>query len=128
MHAKSGLRVVLKWKIYRPDSVIAAVIPLECPTAGKGKMANPTEFDLLISVVGYGESWQGAASETPWSVFVTRSGTPVLNGGLYPDGNSDARLVIGNLTMDAALLVAKRLSEIFAEMGVSCIIEELADL
>ena len=28
MHAKSGLRVVLKWKIFRPDSVIAAVIPL----------------------------------------------------------------------------------------------------
>ncbi len=27
MHAKSGLRVVLKWKIYRPDSVIAGVIP-----------------------------------------------------------------------------------------------------
>ena len=26
MHAKSGLRVVLKWKIYRPDSVITAVI------------------------------------------------------------------------------------------------------
>ena len=25
MHAKSGLRVVLKWKIYRPDSVITAV-------------------------------------------------------------------------------------------------------
>ena len=28
MHAKPGLRVVLEWKIYRPDSVIAAVIPL----------------------------------------------------------------------------------------------------
>ena len=28
MHAKSGLRVVLKWEIFRPDSVIAAVIPL----------------------------------------------------------------------------------------------------
>ena len=28
MHAKSGLRVVLKWKIYRPDSVNAAVIRL----------------------------------------------------------------------------------------------------
>ena len=28
MHAKSGLRVVLKWKIYRPDSVIAVVITL----------------------------------------------------------------------------------------------------
>ena len=26
MHAKSGLRVVLEWKIYRPDSVIAVVI------------------------------------------------------------------------------------------------------
>ena len=33
MHAKSGLRVVLKWKIFRPDSVIAAVIQtkeIEC--------------------------------------------------------------------------------------------------
>ena len=29
MHAKSGLRVVLKCKIYRPDSVIADVIPLD---------------------------------------------------------------------------------------------------
>ena len=28
MHAKSGLRVFLEWKIYRPDSVIAAVISL----------------------------------------------------------------------------------------------------
>ena len=28
MHAKSGLRVVLEWKIYRPDSVIADVITL----------------------------------------------------------------------------------------------------
>ena len=28
MHAKSGLRVVLEWKIYRPDSVIADVIRL----------------------------------------------------------------------------------------------------
>ena len=28
MHAKSGLRVVLEWKIYRPDSVIAVVIQL----------------------------------------------------------------------------------------------------
>ena len=26
MHAKSGLRVVLKWKINRPDSVITDVI------------------------------------------------------------------------------------------------------
>ena len=28
MHAKSGLRVVLKWIDFRPDSVIADVIPL----------------------------------------------------------------------------------------------------
>ena len=31
MHAKSGLRVVLEWKIYRPDSVIAAVMLLKQP-------------------------------------------------------------------------------------------------
>ena len=29
MHAQSGLRVLLEWKIYRPDSVIAAVIWLK---------------------------------------------------------------------------------------------------
>ena len=29
MNTKSGLRVVLKWKIFRPDSVIAAVIRLD---------------------------------------------------------------------------------------------------
>ena len=29
MHAKSGLRVLLQWKIYRPDSVITAVITLK---------------------------------------------------------------------------------------------------
>ena len=29
MHAKSGLRVILEWKIYRPDSVIADVIQLD---------------------------------------------------------------------------------------------------
>ena len=28
MHAKSGLRVLLEWKINRPDSVITDVIPL----------------------------------------------------------------------------------------------------
>lgn len=28
MHAKAGLRVVLKWKIFRPDSVIFNVIGL----------------------------------------------------------------------------------------------------
>ena len=29
LHRKSGLRVLLEWEINRPDSVIAAVIPLE---------------------------------------------------------------------------------------------------
>ena len=42
MHAKSGLRVVLKWKIYRPDSVIAAVIPL--------KRTDMKNFALLAAV------------------------------------------------------------------------------
>ena len=28
MHAKSGLRVLLEWKVYRPDSVITDVITL----------------------------------------------------------------------------------------------------
>ena len=35
MHAKSGLRVVLEWEIYRPDSVIADVIRLNREFSGK---------------------------------------------------------------------------------------------
>ena len=38
MHAKSGLRVVLEWKIYRPDSVIADVIPFESVLVGRVTM------------------------------------------------------------------------------------------
>ena len=34
MHAKPGLRVVLKWKIFRPDSVIATVIQFRVMLAG----------------------------------------------------------------------------------------------
>ena len=40
MHAKSGLRVFLEWKIDRPDSVITAVIPL-------GSIMK-THFSLLV--------------------------------------------------------------------------------
>ena len=35
MHAMSGLRVVLKWKVYRPDSVIVDVITLRSPVDNK---------------------------------------------------------------------------------------------
>ena len=58
MHAKSGLRVLLEWKINRPDSVIAAVIRLklnmrlatrktdfwELRSAEAGHAANPDSF------------------------------------------------------------------------------------
>ena len=47
MHAKSGLRVLLEWKINRPDSVITAIIPLKfskVPAIETG-YAN-TDFDL----------------------------------------------------------------------------------
>jgi len=44
MHAKSGLRVLFEWKIYRPDSVITAVIPL------KHEMKTP-ELRLIRSQV-----------------------------------------------------------------------------
>ena len=42
MHAKSGLRVVLEWKIYRPDSVIAA--DYEVPGLGS------VVFDFFASI------------------------------------------------------------------------------
>ena len=43
MHAKSGLRVVLKWKIFRPDSVIAAVLAIGAFTRLMVDPPNPYE-------------------------------------------------------------------------------------
>ena len=44
MHAKSGLRVVLNWKIYRPDSVIVAVITLHVLLNLDGASQDPHEL------------------------------------------------------------------------------------
>ena len=47
MHAKSGLRVFLKWKVYRPDSVIAAVMRLRWFTyCVRGRSAMLEQLDL----------------------------------------------------------------------------------
>ena len=59
MHAKSGLRVVLKWKIFRPDSVIAAVLAFwrlmqkqirkRIEQLG-GSVSDPTDDSLLAMI------------------------------------------------------------------------------
>ena len=49
MHAKSGLRVVLKWKIYRPDSVIADVITLSLPNG----MLNANYHNAFLAWGGF---------------------------------------------------------------------------
>ena len=55
MHAKSGLRVFLKWKVYRPDSVIAAVIPLTFPNRSALKMtsSNPSTLTSRVAAVQF---------------------------------------------------------------------------
>ena len=55
MHAKSGLRVFLEWKIFRPDSVIAAVIHLNEPET---KIHDPIPFgcDHAVGNLGGGVS------------------------------------------------------------------------
>ena len=50
MHAKSGLRVVLEWKIYRPDSVIAAVIRLESGSNLKRKFSIIDLFHVFFLI------------------------------------------------------------------------------
>ena len=65
MHAKSGLRVLLKWKINRPDSVITAVIQTEPMThiasenpysaskvnALSDELRNPSRFKRVCAVL-----------------------------------------------------------------------------
>ena len=49
MHAKSGLRVVLKWKIYRPDWVVATVITFDARSGWRD--ARPVQCqnrDMLV--------------------------------------------------------------------------------
>ena len=68
MHAKSGLRVVLKWKICRPDSVIAAVIRLRL---------SPMQFSiksllLLITIAaGIAASFAAFGPNAIWIVAIS---------------------------------------------------------
>ena len=69
MHAKSGLRVFLKWKIYRPDSVIAAVIPLN-----QMKYRIQTLFLLLLAVAICVTVWQRYdAHAKRWAGYTAKS-------------------------------------------------------
>ena len=51
MHAKSGLRVLLQWKIYRPDSVITAVIQLNHLQLNDSNKQNPYQSPAAIGNV-----------------------------------------------------------------------------
>ena len=57
MHAKSGLRVFSEWKIYRPDSVITAVMRLK-------KMKHSTFLIFAFSIVMLGCGQSRLASES----------------------------------------------------------------
>ena len=80
---------------------------------------------LLVTAIGFGES--SDSEITPWSIYLTRNGKTVMNGGSYPDENPDAKLLIDNLDMVNAIAIAKRLQSLMLELGVPCEIEELGD-
>ena len=86
------------------------------------------DHDVLITIAGFGATWDGASNEMPWNVYVTKNGHPVLQGGPYPDGNKVSRLIAEKLGGDIAFSIAKRLENVFTEFGMKCKIEELADL
>lgn len=82
----------------------------------------------LITAVGFGATWKGDAERTPWSVYITRDGSPVVGGGgKYPADNPAAQLLIDNLAMDDAIALAERLKAFVAGFGISCEVELLGD-
>ena len=105
MHAKSGLRVVLKWKIYRPDSVITDVIrfmtqkltltTLETPDQ---KKPDVQEFDLeadnslFVILTMFGNGLFVEASVTGSSCDAIRSFIALINRGGYFQDKRDRRI------------------------------------
>ena len=83
---------------------------------------------LLITAVGNGATWNGDAAGTPWSVYITREGSRVVGGGgKYPTDNPASQLLMDNLAMDDAIVLAERLKSIVADLGISCEVELLGD-
>ena len=66
MHAKSGLRVLLKWKINRPDSVITAVIRLN-------RMRTLVAISLLCIFVGC-DAARGIRARTAGEIAKVQAG------------------------------------------------------
>ena len=71
MHVKSGLRVVLKWKIFRPDSVIAAVIQLGAEQIeGSNPYKTPMGSSSLDQAVGERRRWF-ESKPISWTLFLS---------------------------------------------------------
>jgi hypothetical protein len=64
---------------------------------------------------------------SPWSVFVTFDGVPVLDGGPYPNENPASIVVLENSNYDQATSVASSLARVFSTLGIESTAEEIAD-
>jgi hypothetical protein len=88
----------------------------------------PTSQDrILITALGFGASWNGDAVSTPWSVYITPNGLPILDGGEYPSECNSSQLVLSDLRMEHALILSDRLAAILTELGHVCVTEAIGD-
>ena len=80
---------------------------------------------ILITAIGFGASWDGDAASTPWSIYLTPNGTPVLDGGKYPNEDDAAQLILSDLRMEQAFLLSERLASILMGLGHVCVTEAI---
>ncbi len=82
---------------------------------------------ILITALGYGAGWTGDATSTPWSVYLTPNGRPVLQGGSYPNDCEGSKLMVSDLKMEQAIQLADRLGTLFTDLGFACVTETIGD-
>ena len=82
---------------------------------------------IHISLLGYGASWSGPAEQTPWSVFTSPNGVPVLDGGVYPDQDPNADLLVKGVTQEQAEEIADALQQLLMKLAIESSVEMLGD-
>ena len=114
MHAKSGLCVVLKWKIFRPDSVIAAVITLNHPF--ETFVIMKSSFNDLFS--GGASVWlkiAGAAIVAPAIVFGASRKMARQGNELFADLPTTIGVLAGTSVVGAFLGAALSMKDVVAK-------------
>ena len=126
MHAKSGLRVVLKWKLFRPDSVIADVIRL-LPTVTRSLEYTQRFQCLQIAPALHAKIERGTMFALAWRLNMSSNDTPAAVERRNFDQSPPRRNAVDYFGSIAPLDSRLADSRLVASLNLTCLLQlELA--